>query len=461
MAYNLTSPYSEATSGILGTVLIIVFILTVLLNIIVLFVFFRVKRPIRRPPNYFLASLAFVDLISAALWVIPALVAAITWEWAAGEHFCNLHAFIAMWGYCMNMHFFVTIMFEKFCKILFPSKHKDAFYNKKIVVIIILALIVFDTVISFLPHVGWGRIRFFTYQFQCVPDYEYNSSHLTFVFVVTYALPVVFVIILAVGIGWKIKSLQQKVGPSNNEKFVLEERKDVVKESFAERLKKQQASFQKAGMKKKKPKIGGKQSKGKKVSKSDDGYVSESSISASSHYESSTDDEDTYIRDYDDYKRMKKQQADAKRKKRVYTFRRSDLLLAVTVMLCCAVFSLLWFGYWVVSFIWVYDPQAMTNTAYIFFTILTFIALCLKPLLYVTNKQLRHALVQAFKRKRKDEPPPAVPVTAPQPRTTTTVTQRHYIIEETFTTTKTTKREQKAAPEMVDLHQTQSEQFSF
>jgi hypothetical protein len=454
MAYNLTSTYSAGRSGVLGTVLIVIFILTVVLNIFVLFVFFRVKRPIRRPPNYFLASLAFADLITAVLWVIPALVAAIVWEWEMGKHFCNFHAFVQMWGYCMNMHFFVTIMFEKFCKILFPSKHKDAFYNKKIVVIIILALLVFDTVISFLPHVGWGRIAFFSYQFQCVPDYEFNSSHLMFVFIVTYALPIVCVVILSLGIGWKIKSLQQKVGPSNNQKFVLEERKDVVKESFAERLKKQQASFQKAGMKKKKPKIGGKRQKGKKKdSHADDGYISESSLSASSHYESSTDDEDTYIRDYDDYKRMKKQQADAKKKKRVYTFRRSDMLLAVTVMLCCGVFSLLWLGYWTVSFLWVYDPQTMTDTAYIFFTLLTFGALCCKPLLYIANKQLRQAFVLAFKCKRKEEPPPAIPVQAPQPKTTTRVVERHITIEETFTTSKTTsRREERAAPEMVNFH---------
>ena len=465
MAYNLTSEYDAATSGILGTVLIIIFLLTVVLNVFVLFVFFRVKRPIRRPPNYFLASLAFLDIISAAAWVIPAIIAAITWDWIMGDHMCRFHAFAAMWGYCMNMHFFVTITFEKFLKILFPSKHKDAFYNKKIVVIIIFALLVFDTVISFLPHVGWGRIAFFTYHFQCVPDYEFNASHLTFVFIVTYALPIVIIVILAICILWKIKSLKQKVGPSTNEKFILEERKDVPKESFAERLKKQQASFQKAGMKKKKPKIGGKKHKknGKKDPEqggSDDGYISESSSSASSHYESSTDDEDTYIRDYDDYKRMKNQQAEAKKQKRVYTFRRSDLLLAITILICCAIYSLLWLGYWVCNFIWVYDPLSMTHDAYLFFTLMTFVALCFKPFIYATNRQLRHACVQAFQCKRNEEPPPAVPIQPQQPKTTTSVVERHYTYEETTTTTTTRRREQ-AGPEMVDLYQTEGQQFNF
>ena len=344
-AVNLTTPYNAARSGVLAAVLALLIAITIVLNLLFLYMFFRMKKTIRRPPNYFLASLAFVDILGALLWALPALIAAAQWQWILGTHLCSFHSYIATWCCCMNMHLFVTMIFEKFCKILFPSKHKDAFYNKLIVVVIILALCIFDMVISFLPLIGWGQVQFFTFQYQCVPDFEKSVTHLNFAFCLTYAIPIVAIVILVICIFVKIKSLRQKIGPSNNEKLVLEEKKDVPKESFAEKLKKQQASFQMAGMKRKKPKIGGKKKRGKKndEQQGDDGYESDSSSTASvsSHYESSSDDGE-YIRDYDDFKRMQQDKCMARKKKRIYTFRRTDLLLAITILTCFLIFILLW-----------------------------------------------------------------------------------------------------------------------
>lgn len=382
-------PDNTAKQVIVTIILVIVFILAVLVNSVVIIVFCRVKR-LRRPVFYLVLNLAVADLLGA-LWVLFCIITASQWDWTLGTGLCKFQGFLAYLCLALNMHTMLAIAVEKFMKILFPSKHVDAFRMKAVVIVLLMGLWIFDLVVAMLPLVGWSEYYFFDFQFQCAINHVVSVTHLNFMFVVVIAIPFLSGVVLYLLVVNRVRNLGQKVTPTGQQ--VLQEYEDVPKESFAEKLQKQQDKFRFAGMKKKKPTLG--KAGGK------------TAADETEEYDDSTDNE-TYgdgeaVNNYEDARRAREARR-RKKKKRLYIFKRHDFTLAMNMWLAWAVYFLLWFPYIVVGYCWTYKPKTVSDGLYTAVTCFIFFGLICKPFIYVINKQLRTGLVAAFQRNKKKSP---------------------------------------------------------
>ena len=155
---ELNSTYVGWKSGLTTFSLVTAATCGLVLNVLLIFVFLKSKY-MRRPPHLFLLNLAVADILGALFWVYPAAGAAADWSWSLAEGYCKCHGFFGFFSYTLNMYTLSLVAFEKFLRIVVPSKHEDAFHNYTITVIVIGSLWLLAFTMALLPLLGWGHFR--------------------------------------------------------------------------------------------------------------------------------------------------------------------------------------------------------------------------------------------------------------------------------------------------------------
>lgn len=153
----------------------------------------------------------------------------------------------------LNSHTFVLLAFERFLLFLRPSKHSEIFINS-VVLIMMLALWIFDGVMSAFPYFGWGTVSYFSSQFQCAMDHEKNIRETNFVTVMCFGIPISLCLGLYLFIFIMIRKIKRR--EDDNGALIVERNNRAIGDSYSQRLKNQQLKFQNAGTKAVKPNIG-------------------------------------------------------------------------------------------------------------------------------------------------------------------------------------------------------------
>lgn len=396
---EVTSQFLAWKSSLVTSLLITAGLMGFLVNLFYIFATCRSKF-LKKPHNLFLLSLAICDILGVVLWTIPSIVASATWKWHFGSHLCNLHGFIAMFCFSLNMITFLFIAVEKFFKLVIPAKHRYAFQNYTIVVIVISSLWIYGMVMSFMPLIGWSDFKFYNYQMQCVADFVLGESLLSFFVTVSFVVPSVITLALYIIIFVKVRSLNEKQHTKEG-KLILQEQKDAPGDSYAEQIKLQNSKFKlnkslgfskNASEKKSKAK----QDK-KKKNTSDKCFHSDDS-------EVEVSDEE-YFQDYEDYHNAKRDKKRLQDRQRIFLYKKHHFYMALTMAVTNIIFIALWAPFYIIHFFWLYDPDSVYESSFLICSTASFFGLSYKPLIYFTNKQVRGSYAQTFKCKMKKKAP--------------------------------------------------------
>ena len=261
---------------------------------------------------------------------------------------------------------------------------------KTVVALLLVGVWIFDMVIAMLPLVGWSKYGYYRSQFQCAVEHVYSASQLHFQLVVVIGVPVLAGTILYLCVSYKVWQVSKKKKTTPTGDPVLREYDDVPKESFAEKLKKQQDKFKFAGMKATKPQL------------TDDGIktrLDEDEFDDEDEDDLPSGDDDERVYTYEEARRQKDARK-RRKKKRLYIFKRPDFSLAITMWLAWMVYLFIWMPYIVVGYLWVYETAS--DNLYTTVTCFSFLGLLCKPFVYAINRQLRTGLVLAFRKQKND-----------------------------------------------------------
>ena len=359
----------------MGAGLAIIGVLSVVLNSLLFFVCVKRNR-LRRPPQYFLISLAMIDIMAVAVWLSLTVVSLFNDGWVLPQELCKLQEYTMSMCLYLNSHSFVLLAFERFLLFLRPSKHAEIFINS-VVMIMLLALWLFDGTLAAFPYFGWGTVRYFSNQFQCAMDHEKNIRETNFVTVMCFGIPISLCLGLYMFIFIMIRKIRSR--GDDNGALIVEINKRAIGDSYSQRLKNQQLKFQNAGTRAQKPNIG------KKFTYTEDGYVSNDS----------SDDENTQKTVQKDSQKQTVQQ------KKVYHMAKNDSLLTKTYIIMTILVFLLWLPYVVVTYIFLKNRYANISDEIVF--VVVFLCQCttfIKPLVYVTyNSHFRKHVMKCFRRK--------------------------------------------------------------
>ncbi|XP_069118031.1 melatonin receptor type 1B-B-like [Argopecten irradians] len=367
---------SDETKYGFGISIAVIAVLAVLLNVLFLFVFFRRKR-MRIPAKYFVANLAFVDILGAGFWTSLSVLAVMEDGWNFSFDICKLQQFFANFCILINMHTLLFLAFERTLMIYKPSRHFEIF-QRIVMIIAVCALWAFDVILSLFPVSGWGEVTYFTNQYQCAMNYDENVRQMHFSTAITFGIPIVFLALCYVLIFIRIKRLRENMSPEGA--MTLEVNDIASGDTYSARLKRQQLKFQDAGKKRKKPTIG------KVVNYTADGYESN---------ESSTDEEDE--KEY----RTKKPEPEGM--KRVYYLSKKDYELVKTYLITTFVVILLWYPHIIITYVDLYERNVVISANIIRVLVwMTHAAAFVKPIIYfLHNTNMRMHLKKAFCRRDK------------------------------------------------------------
>lgn len=362
---------SDETKYGFGISIAVIAVLAVLLNVLFLFVFFRRKR-MRIPAKYFVANLAFVDILGAGFWTSLSVLAVMEDGWNLSFDICKLQQFFANFCILINMHTLLFLAFERTLMIYKPSRHFEIF-QRIVMIIAVCALWAFDVILSLFPVSGWGEVTYFTNQYQCAMNYDENVRQMHFSTAITFGIPIVFLALCYVLIFIRIKRLRENMSPEGA--MTLEVNDIASGDTYSARLKRQQLKFQDAGKKRKKPTIG------KVVNYTADGYESN---------ESSTDEEDE--KEY----RTKKPEPEGM--KRVYYLSKKDYELVKTYLITTFVVILLWYPHIIITYVDLYERNVVISANIIrVLVLMTHAAAFVKPIIYfLHNTNMRMHLKKAF-----------------------------------------------------------------
>lgn len=349
---------------------------SLVLNILFFVVYIR-RKHLRIPARYFLANLAIVDILAVALWTSLTAVNVVQDGWTFPTELCNVQCFFMQFCAYMNMHTFLFLAFERALLIYLPSRHDEIFIGR-VMVIAISALWVFDAVLAVMPVTHWGEVLYFTNQYQCNMNYDFNIRQMNFMTAMLFGIPFIFLVICFVLIFVRIKKLREKMTPEGA--MIMEVNEFASGDSYAARLRKQQLRFQNAGRKRKKPTMG------KKTVFTKDGYESNS--------ESSDEDD-------------KKNNLEAKDEneqvviKKVYYLAKTDYLYVKTYLINTILYMALWYPFLIMTYVMVYefDTISVTDDAVVAFVWITHATCFVKPLVYfLHNEHIRGHLLKTFRR---------------------------------------------------------------
>ncbi|XP_050407057.1 melatonin receptor type 1A-like [Patella vulgata] len=316
------------------------------------------RRKLHKPHLYLPVSLCIADIIAVSVWTLITIIALINEGWFLSYEICALQNYAMTFSNVNNMHTFLLLGVERAMKFLKPSKHEDVFIHY-ITLALIGAVWFMDGIIAIFPVIGWGRVRFYPEQYQCIPEYQLSTSHLNFLFVTTYVIPICLLVVLCILCFMKIRSARSKVVPDSG--IITEEYHGSDVNPYSYGVKKNNLKFKNAGIKFKKPKL-------RPIKYTSQGYVSDSE----------TDDESLEMEEV---------------KRPFYLMSKTDYDLLKTYVIIICAYVLCWFPYVILSYTWTYSRYSYIPEWLILITvILTHITSCIKPIsYYFFNNNLRSA----------------------------------------------------------------------
>ncbi|XP_061174303.1 5-hydroxytryptamine receptor 1F-like [Saccostrea echinata] len=359
----------------MGACLALIGLLSVILNCFLFFICVKRKR-LRKPSQYFLISLAVVDILAVAGWLSLTAVSLFNDGWIFPSEICKVQEYIMSLWLFLNSHSFVLLAFDRCLLFVRPSKHSEIFINT-VVLIMLLALWLFDGILAAFPYFGWGTVSYFSNQFQCAMDHEKNIRETNFVTALCFGIPITLCMGMYLFIFIMIRKIKKR--EDDNGALIVERNRKAIGDSYSQRLRNQQYRFQNAGTRAIKPNIG------KKFTYTEDGYISNDS----------SDDENTKETVQKGTQKQNVQQ------KKVYHMAKNDTLLTKTYIIMTCLTFLLWLPYLVVTYIFLKDRFANISDELVFVVI--FLCQCttlVKPVVYVTyNSHFRKHVIKLFRRK--------------------------------------------------------------
>ena len=198
--YGSKYPYSLWLTIVLGLAASIVVILTVFGNILVL-LSFNLERSLRKPTNYFIASLAVSDLLIGMFSMPSYTLYLLIGYWPIGEIICDIWLSLD-WTLCLVSQY--TVLFittDRFFSLKYPLSYRNWRTDWKVKVVIALLWIVsslgfFTTIIGWQYFVGERTVASKTCEVQFLSDPLFS-----FLFTTTYFwTPLIIMITLYVRI---------------------------------------------------------------------------------------------------------------------------------------------------------------------------------------------------------------------------------------------------------------------
>ena len=198
--YGLEPPYPLWLTILLGVAASIAVILTVIGNILVL-LSFNLERSLRKPANYFIASLAVSDLLIGMFSMPSYTLYLLIGYWPIGEIICDIWLSLD-WTLCLVSQY--TVLFittDRYCSLKYPLRYRNWRTDKKVKAVIALVWIVsslsfFTTIIGWQYFVGERTIAPNTCEVQFLSDPLFSFLFTT----AYYWIPLIVMITLYVRI---------------------------------------------------------------------------------------------------------------------------------------------------------------------------------------------------------------------------------------------------------------------
>ena len=396
-----TDTTDEARNIAITVVLVFLIASALILNITFISLY-AITRKLRTPHNYLLVSISVADILSALLWLLPAAVSAVHWQWIFGDEFCKAQGFLRVVFYCVNILSLLAIILEKLMKFWSPSRHKLAF-TKIVSLILVFSLWGFSLIFAMMPLIGWGEFAYIEPRYHCEVNFGSSDSVMQFYTVAAYVVPFLLGIIFFLMMCGRVTAANRRTSPLGE--AIIEDRGDRIGETYGERLKRAEEKYRSVANNKSKPKMGQK-CKGLEVgaapeedNSNDKGnIIMDNETDDSDWVESENED---YFMDYSDV--VRKRQDDKRRKyqKRQYRLHRRDVKMAITVFLVWFIYMALWFPYLVLSYVWIYNyyPDFNDSTMHTIIMTISLASVFYKPIIYFANAYMRNAIKASIKKR--------------------------------------------------------------
>ena len=166
---NATSFAIPQSSLILrATAYLILGIVTLIGNIIVLYVFHKHRKLLRIPSNIFIINLSISDILNGLGKDMFFAMAYYNNGWTFGEALCRFNGFMQTICYLVTVF---TLLAIGICRYLVIVHSYGKIITTKIVIIIIACIWVYSILDALMPIFGWNRYIYQPYEFACLPDY--------------------------------------------------------------------------------------------------------------------------------------------------------------------------------------------------------------------------------------------------------------------------------------------------
>lgn len=200
-------PYWNYTERVIfATLLGIIMLIAIVGNILVITVVAK-NRGMRTRTNLFLCNLAVADLFCATLDMPISLATIIKGDWIFSRSVCQFNGFALPFFFVAAIHTLMYIGIHKYLSIRYPL---GQFLTRTRVRLMMGAAWVWATIAGYLTIHGLNTVTYKPRTTQCGPAYPNNVwtyTHLTFIVLTCYIVPLIILTICYIGMFHEIKAL--------------------------------------------------------------------------------------------------------------------------------------------------------------------------------------------------------------------------------------------------------------
>ncbi|ELT89680.1 hypothetical protein CAPTEDRAFT_104279 [Capitella teleta] len=204
-------PYwTETESVILAVILGIIMFVAVIGNILVITVVAK-NRGMRTRTNIFLCNLAVADLFCSLLDMPLSLVTIVKGDWIFSPTLCQLNGFAVPFFFVASIHTLMYIGIHKYISIRYPL---GQVLTRRRVRMMIGSAWLWATIAGYLTLHGLNTVTYKPKTAQCGPAYPSNPwtySHLCFMVITCYLVPLIILALCYVGMFREIQALSARM----------------------------------------------------------------------------------------------------------------------------------------------------------------------------------------------------------------------------------------------------------
>ncbi|XP_054724911.1 rhodopsin-like [Uloborus diversus] len=185
-------PVSHASHYFVGTLLIVICIMSITGNLLVVVVFSRYRR-LRSPANTLIVNLAVSDMCNGFLHPMAAY-SSFMGAWMFGKLGCELYAALCGLFGLVSIVTLTVIAVERFMVISVKPWYRGVLFTQEKAKLAILFIWVYCLVIIVPPFLGWGAFVPEGFLTSCSFDYlsrsATNRSYFIYIFILGFTLPI-------------------------------------------------------------------------------------------------------------------------------------------------------------------------------------------------------------------------------------------------------------------------------